>query len=132
MTTEAATTETAAAAVRAYLEAWNEPDAAKRAPMIAAVWAEDGQLIDPPFAVQGHEAILGAMGGVHEQYPGHMFRQVSAVDAHHDQFRYAWEFVSPSGEVVLAGVDTGEVAEDGKLRRVAGFWGDLEGRSDLS
>jgi len=126
MTTEAATTETATAAVAAYLEAWNEPDAAKRAPLIEAVWAADGQLIDPPFAVQGQAAIVEAMSGVHEQYPGHRFRQVSAVDAHHDQFRYAWEFVSPGGEVVLAGTDTGELTEDGRLRRVAGFWGDLE------
>jgi hypothetical protein len=129
MTTEAATIETAAAAVSAYLHAWNEPDGAKRASLIAGVWAEDGELIDPPFAVQGHEAILGAMGGVQEQYPGHKFRQVSAVDAHHDQFRYAWEFVSPSGEVVLAGIDTGRVASDGRLQRVAGFWGDLEAAS---
>lgn len=129
MTTEAATIETATAAVHAYLEAWNEPDAAKRAPMIAAVWAEDGQLIDPPFSVQGHEAILGAMSGVHEQYPEHAFRQVSAVDAHHDQFRYAWEFVSPSGDVVLAGIDTGQVAEDGSIQRVVGFWGDIEAAS---
>lgn len=126
MTTEPATIEAAAAVVSAYLAAWNEPEAARRAPMIAAVWADDGRLIDPPFAVQGHEAILGAMSGVHEQYPGHVFRQVSAVDAHHDQFRYAWEFVSPGGDVVLAGIDTGQVTDDGRLQRVAGFWGDLE------
>ena len=54
---------------------------------------------------------------------------MSAVDAHHDQFRYAWEFVSPDGETTLAGIDTGEIGRDGRLRRVAGFWGDLE-RSD--
>lgn len=126
MTTATATTEAAAAVVTAYLEAWNEPDGAKRGPLIAAVWSSDGQLIDPPFAAEGHEAILQAMGGVHEQYPGHRFRRASAVDAHHDQFRYAWEFVSPTGEVVLTGIDTGQVAEDGRLQRVAGFFGDLE------
>ena len=63
MTTEAAIVETATAAVSAYLRAWNEPDPAERATLVAAAWSEDGELIDPPFAVQGYEAILGAMAG---------------------------------------------------------------------
>ena len=125
MTTNTTTVD-ASATVAAYLEAWNEPDSTKRAPLIDQVWASDGRLIDPPFAVQGHDAILEATSGVHEQYPGHRFRQSSAVDSHHNHFRYAWEFVAPDGSIVLAGIDTGEVGDDGKLQRVTGFWGDLE------
>jgi len=125
MTTETSTVD-ASALVTANLAAWNEPDAEKRAAIIERTWAADGQLTDPPFAVSGHAGILGAMSGVHTQYPGHSFRQVSAVDAHHDQFRYAWELAAPDGTVILGGVDVGEIAPDGRLQRVAGFWGDLE------
>jgi hypothetical protein len=124
--TSTATTTDAASAVAAYLEAWNEPDAAKRAPLIAAVWAEDGRLVDPPFEAEGHDAIVAAMGGAHEQYPGYRFRQASQVDTHHDQFRYAWELVAPDGAVALAGIDVGTLAPDGRLQRVTGFWGDPE------
>ena len=48
------------------------------------------------------------------------------MDSHHNQFRYAWEFVTPDGAVALAGIDIGEVAHDGRLQRITGFWGDLE------
>jgi hypothetical protein len=125
-TTEQDTQTQVSETVATYLAAWNEPDARKRAPMIAESWAEDGRLIDPPFAVQGHAQIVEAMSGVHAQYPGHRFRQVSPVDVHHDQFRYAWELLDPSGDVVLAGIDVGEVDQRNRLTRVAGFWGDLE------
>ena len=127
MTTETSTSSVdVSGLVAANLAAWNEPDEAKRAPMIERTWAPDGQLTDPPFAVEGHAGILGAMSGVHAQYPGHRFRQVSAVDSHHSHFRYGWELVGPDRAMVLAGIDIGEVAEDGRLRRVTGFWGDLE------
>jgi hypothetical protein len=33
--------------------------------------------------------------------------------------------VTPDGTVALAGIDVGEVGEDGRLRRITGFFGDL-------
>lgn len=126
MTTDASTADTSAT-VAAYLDAWNEPDAVKQAPVIERVWASGGCLIDPPFVAERHAGILEATSGVHAQYPDHSFRQTSAVDTHHNQFRYPWEFVAPDGAGALAGVDIGEVTEDGKLQRMTGFWGDLGG-----
>jgi len=119
------TTVDVAAAVTRYLAVWNETDPEQRLTLIEAAWAPDGQLTDPPFAVEGYEGIQQATAGVQQQYPGHHFRQASAVDEHHGRFRYEWEFVQPDGAIVLAGIDFGELAEDGRIRRVTGFWGDL-------
>ena len=94
--------------------------------MIVQAWAADGVLVDPPFAVEGHAGIPGGDERFARAIPGHQFRQASAVDSHHNQFRYAWEFVTPDGAVALAGIDIGEVAHDGRLQRITGFWGDLE------
>jgi hypothetical protein len=58
-------------------------------------------------------------------YPGHRFRRASGIDAHHDHLRFAWELVTPDGTVALAGMDVGEVAGDGRLRRITGFFGEL-------
>jgi hypothetical protein len=41
---------------------------------------------------------------------------------HHDLVRFAWELEAPDGTVAVAGVDVGELAPDGRLRRIAGFF----------
>lgn len=108
-----------------YLTAWTEADPARRADLIAQVWAADGSLTDPPLAAEGHDAISRMMAALQGQFPGHRFRRASGVDAHHDRFRFAWELVAPDGSVTLAGLDVGELAEDGRLRRITGFFGPL-------
>jgi len=112
--------------VDTYLSAWNEEDPARRAELVEQAWADDGQLTDPPMGAEGHAAIGALHLALDGQYPGHRFRRASGVDAHHEYLRFAWELVAPDGTVALSGLDVGEVTEDGKLRRIVGFFGDLE------
>lgn len=114
-----------ASIVDVSLAALAEPDKAKRRELIARAWAEDGSLTDPPLAGEGHEGLSQFADAVCEHYAGHSFRRTSAVDLHHDRFRYAWELVAPDGTVTIAGIDVGDVAADGRLRTVTGFFGDL-------
>jgi hypothetical protein len=107
------------------LAALSETDEAKRAELIRRSWAEDGSLTDPPLAGEGHPGINDFADAVCEHYAGHKFRRVSAVDMHHDRFRYAWELVAADGTVTVAGIDVGDLAPDGRLRTVTGFFGDL-------
>lgn len=111
--------------ITTYLELLNETDPARRATLAEAVWVDDGRWIDPPFEAEGRAAIAETIGGVQEQFPGHTFRQVSGVDMHHDLFRFAWELVAPDGTVTVRGIDVGQVADDGRFRRITGFLGDL-------
>ncbi|HEY8583009.1 MAG TPA: nuclear transport factor 2 family protein [Capillimicrobium sp.] len=111
-----------------YLAAYGEPDAAKRGALIAQAWAPDGQLVDPPLAAERHDGISEMAATMQAQFPGHRFRRSSGVDAHHEHARYAWELVGPDGAVAAAGVDVADVAPDGRLRRVVGFFGDLPAR----
>jgi SnoaL-like domain len=113
------------ATVDTYLSAWNETDPDRRAELVGQVWAEDGTLTDPPLAAAGRPAISDLHAALQGQFPGHAFRRSSAVDAHHDRFRVGWELVGPDGTVALAGLDVGELTEDGRLRAVTGFFGDL-------
>jgi len=111
--------------ITTYLELLNETDAARRASLAEKVWVEDGRWIDPPFEADGRAAIIETIGGVQEQFPGHSFRQISGVDMHHDLFRFAWELVAPDGSVTVTGIDVGQLAEDGRFRRITGFLCDL-------
>ena len=122
------TTNTIQTAVDGHLAAYTEPDAARRAELIATAWAADGKLVDPPLSGEGHDGISAAADALLMHYAGHTFRRTSGIDAHNDAIRYAWELVSPEGNVVIAGLDVGEVTEDGRLKRITGFFGDLPER----
>jgi hypothetical protein len=108
-----------------YLEAYCEPDAARRDELVARAWAENGELLDPPLDGSGRAAISGLADVVNTHYPAHTFRRTSGIDAHHDVARYAWELVGPDGAVAVTGVDTVEINDHGQLVRVVGFFGDL-------
>lgn len=108
-----------------HLAAYCEPDATRRAELIAQAWHDDGALVDPPFEGTGHAAIAALADGVLSHYPGHTFRRTTEVDTHHTSARYGWAMVGPDGTVAVAGTDVVEVAADGRLLRVVGFFGDL-------
>jgi hypothetical protein len=55
---------------------------------------------------------------------------VSAIDTHHDAVRYGWEMVDQDGNVVVAGIDIGQLAPDGRLQRVSGFFGELSAEKE--
>jgi hypothetical protein len=116
--------------VDTYLSAYGERDAARRAELIGWVWAAEGQLVDPPLAAEGHDGISDMAASVQQQFTDHRFRRVSGIDGHHDQFRFAWELVGPDGTVAVSGMDVGELAEDGRLQRITGFFGELPARDD--
>jgi hypothetical protein len=108
-----------------HLEAYAEPDPVRRSELIRKIWAGDGQLVDPPLDGAGHEGIGNLAAALQSQFPGHTFRRTSGIDAHHGFARYEWAMLAPDGTTVLTGLDVAEVADDGTLRRVVGFFGAL-------
>jgi hypothetical protein len=108
------------ATVDTYLAMWTETDTARRAAHIGRAWARDGRYVDPMLEAEGHAALDEMVRGVQARFPGHRFTRVSAVDAHHGELRFGWQLAAPDGAVVVAGVDVGEVAPDGRLRRITG------------
>lgn len=110
--------------VDTWLRAYGEPDPDKRAALIAEVWAPEGTLVDPPFTGTGPDEITALAGAAQGQFPGHTFRRTSGIDAHHDLARYTWELVGPDGTIAVGGTDVVALAADGRLLRVAGFFGD--------
>ncbi|MCX4551529.1 nuclear transport factor 2 family protein [Streptomyces sp. NBC_01387] len=109
-------------AVTRYLEAWNAGSAEDIAKAVAAAWSEDGSYTDPMADVAGHEGIAAVIAAVKGQFPGFEFRQLGAVDGHHDIARFGWELVSVAdGSAPVAGFDVIALAEDNRIRTVHGF-----------
>jgi hypothetical protein len=108
--------------VAAYGAAWNETDQAKRTALLDQSLADGGVYTDPTAAVDGRAALVDHIGGFHAVMPGHTIDMVSAVDSYNDLFRFAW-VMRKGDEVAVEGVDFGELAADGRIRRIVGFFG---------
>jgi hypothetical protein len=113
------------ALVDTHLAAYCEPDPAKRATLVAEVWSAHGRLVDPPFDGAGHDGIAAMADTVLTHYAGHRFERTTPVDEHHGHARYGWALVAPDGTPAVTGTDFVELAPDGTIRCIIGFFGDL-------
>lgn len=111
-----------------YLAAYSEPEPTRRQELVGQAWADDGRLVDPPMQAVGHAEIHAMAEAVQQQFPRTRFRRASAVQEHHGFARYAWVLVDEQDDVALTGMDVVELATDGRLARVVGFFGDPEDR----
>lgn len=114
-------------AVRAYIAAWNTRDDTARRDLLDRCWAEDGIYVDPLSEVHGREALATHIGRfLREGYgrgPGCRIPISSGIDHHHGMVRFMWVLLDPDGVPVSRGTDFGELAPDGRLQRIAGFFG---------
>src|SRR5918911_1082706 len=104
-----------------YLDALNEGDDAARAKLVAQAFTEDARFSDPLLEAAGRDEIARLAPVVQAQFPGARFRRTTEVDAHHDFIRFGWELRAEDGSVIVAGIDAGVIAADGRLARVVGF-----------
>ena len=115
--------------VTAYAAAWAEPDETVRRALLEKAWADDGSYSDPTAHVEGREALVRHIAGFLSTMGSAKLERASGVEVHHGSLRFAWRIVSADGKVVGQGFDYGELADDGRLRKIVGFFGpfpDLE------
>lgn len=109
--------------VKTYSAAWTETDAGRRLEMLERCWTEGGVYSDPLNVAEGREALDALIGATQQQFPGVRFAFESGIDQHHEFIRFQWRMVRPNGDTLVDGLDVGELAPDGRLRRITGFFG---------
>ncbi len=114
--------------VVAYFDMWRAAEPQARADLVERAFAPDGRHVDPMADAIGHEELAGMLANVHAAYPGFTIDRTSAIDQHGDQLRFAWTLRAADGTSVVDGLDVAEVSGDGRLGRVASFWGELPPR----
>ena len=109
--------------VNDYLALWNERDAARRATAITTVLSEDAIYSDPDYAaVTGFVELNEVIARAHEKLGDLVFTLGEIIGGHHDQVLFTWHLVPPAGgDPVATGYDVAEL-EDGRIRRVTGFF----------
>jgi hypothetical protein len=78
---------------------------------------------DPYARVDGREALSRHIAGFHRARPGHRIPIASGVETHHGYVRFQWVMLDAAGHRVGEGFDVGELAPDGRLQRIVGFFG---------
>lgn len=106
------------------LAAWNESDPTRVRGHLDLALARDVEFIDPSIETHGIDEFEANVHEVHRQLPGAVYSRISGVDSHHGLHRYAWR-IANDGQTVLEGFDVTEADDDGKVRRVLGFFGPL-------
>jgi SnoaL-like domain len=110
--------------VATYGSAWNEPDEARRAALLEQSVADDGVYQDPQGTVNGRAALVAHIGGFLAAYPGCTIEQTSGVESNGVGIRWAWQM--RNGDAVqIDGMDFADLAADGRIQRIAGFFGPL-------
>jgi hypothetical protein len=108
-----------------YIALWNETDAGRRRRLIAETFTETARYRDPMLSGDGPDGIDAMVAAVQTQYPAYRFHRTGAVDAHHQSFRFTWELRAEGQPPFVAGVDIGEIADDGRLQAITGFFDHL-------
>lgn len=107
-----------------YCAAWSVTDRGARDRLLARVWAPGGVYSDPePTLAKGRAALSEVIADFQRHYPGTHFR-CSAPQTHHRAMRVTWILLRPDGSQVTHGVDIYDMARDGRIQRIVGFFGD--------
>lgn len=110
-------------AVILYCAAWNTDDRTERAHLLERVWTPNGVYSDPnPTRTVGRAALSDSIAALRRRYPGARFH-CSAPQTHHGAMRATWVYLRPDKTEVARGEDFYELAPDGRIQRVTGFFG---------
>jgi hypothetical protein len=117
-------------ALLAYAEAWNTPDATKRRELLDIGLSNDCSYTDPAYEVRGKEELADHIG---RSFSGEAYDGLGAgariplssgLDQHHGMFRFTWVLIEPQEQqILLEDMDFVELAADGRLQRITGFFG---------
>lgn len=103
------------AAVDAYIAAWNSPDPAERARLLARAVSDDFEFHGPTGTFRGREALAALIVALQTRMAGATVVRLGPVT----EGVFRWAVLAPAGTSLLEGTDEAEVAGDGRLRRIS-------------
>lgn len=107
--------------VKDYAAAWSEPDPVARRSLLEAVWDENGTYTDPIVHAANRVELDAVIARSLSNNPGAWFSDSGKIDYHHGHVRFYWLLNFANGNE-FPGMDYGEVAPNGKLVKIVGFF----------
>ncbi|MDO3381468.1 hypothetical protein [Gilvimarinus algae] len=110
-----------AAIVSSYLALWQEPDPQQRLQQMAALWHKSGEHRTPRTHSVGLAEFNQEIGDFQAQFPGAQVR-VGKLRQTGPYLSFDFALLDTSGQLIVEGLDYLELAPNGKIRRVIGFF----------
>ncbi len=107
--------------IQVYGSAWNEPDATRRLCALQRSMIETATYVDPTIDVATHADLSKAIGDFQTSFAGASIVQLSGIDARAGELRFAWD-VRMGGASVVTGLDYIQIAQDGRIESLRGYW----------
>jgi hypothetical protein len=98
-------------------EVFDEPDADRRAAVIAEVFTADTAFVDAERSVRGRTELAAEVTGLLAQGPGLVFTPTGSFRGVGDLGMRSWALGPPGGDPVLRGLDVVHVV-DGRIARL--------------
>ncbi|MFI7422684.1 nuclear transport factor 2 family protein [Nonomuraea sp. NPDC049684] len=103
--------------IRAYLDVWNEPNAAARSALMKSVLTEDSLYVDPENAgLRGHAELSEVIGRVRSRFGDLRFTLDTVLGVHHGRALFRWRLGTAA-----TGYDVVEF-DGGRIRSIVGFF----------
>lgn len=106
------------------LTAWNEAESSQVRSHLEIALNSNVRFVDPSIDVTGIDSFEKNIHEVKSKIPGAVYSRASGVDSQHNFHRYHWS-IHLEGKLILSGFDVTETDEEGKVRCVIGFFGDV-------
>ena len=110
-------------AVDAFLAAWSEKDEARRRASLAAVATEDVTFADAFSCTAGIEDLVAHLAAAQVHMPGVVLSRTGDVRQCQGTAVVEWAAKGPEGTPRGQGTNVFDLAPDGRIARVVGFWG---------
>ncbi len=107
---------------RNYFAAWSEARADERLRLLERCCAADFAFMDPYARITGLAALNGHVANAQQLMPGHTLEPNGEIRICHGHAVIPWRAKSREGHVIASGQNFTELAPDGRLAKVVGFW----------
>jgi hypothetical protein len=109
--------------VDAFLAAWSEKDEARRRTALAAIATDDVAFADAFSCTGGVDDLVAHLSAAQMHMPGVVLERSGDVRQCQGTALADWVAKGPDGAPRGRGTNVFELAPDGRIRRVVGFWG---------
>ncbi|QPC99654.1 nuclear transport factor 2 family protein [Qipengyuania soli] len=108
------------------LAIWNSDDAEEKRRLADLALEHNVHFADPNHNIVGRDAFLAMAEHVQKRIPGAIYSRASRIDVQNNFCRYHWA-IDLNGQRLMDGFDMTEVNDSGRIVKVIGFFGKLEG-----
>jgi uncharacterized protein YndB with AHSA1/START domain len=108
--------------IERYMAAWSETDPDRRRAALGRIWHPRGVFKDAMGYCEGIDDLADHIGIAQQFAPGARLERAGPISRAHGSIAYRWHIRGADQGVMMVGMNAMELAPDGRISEVTGFW----------